>query len=275
MNAVENKKEYQGLLPGSTLKMIAVITMLIDHIGASVVERGLAAYGQFTEAVQTKLPGLYFQWIQNFQFLYNLDFYVLRLIGRISFPIYCFFIAEGYLHTKNKWKYALRLAIFAVISEIPFDLAFGGSVCTFAMQNVFFTLLFGVVTIATFEWLEGGAGGRVSPAVSKILPWVSLALFYVIAEVTNIDYGGFGVVVIWGLYQVRCRLKGQSWKKQMQMTSLFGAVCFLWEITAPIGFVLTFLYNGKRGRSLKYFFYIFYPAHLLLLGLFCGWLGLP
>ena len=93
------------------LKCIAIITMLIDHIGAVLFPENL----------------------------------VLRYIGRISFPIFCFLLAEGFYHTKNVKKYMMRLAVFAVLSEIPYDLAFRNTYIEFTRQNVFFTLLIGVV----------------------------------------------------------------------------------------------------------------------------------
>lgn len=95
-----------------TLKLIALITMIIDHYGAI--------------------------------FQSNVDIY--RIIGRLAFPIYSFLLVEGYLHTRDIKKYAKRLLIFAFISEIPFDLAFNGRL-EFMHQNIFFTLFIGLMTM--------------------------------------------------------------------------------------------------------------------------------
>lgn len=94
------------------LKIIALISMIIDHYGA-IFQDGVDIY---------------------------------RIIGRIAFPIYCFLLVEGYTHTSDIKKYLKRLLIFAFISEIPFDFAFYGSV-NFGHQNIFFTLSIGLITI--------------------------------------------------------------------------------------------------------------------------------
>ncbi len=102
-------------ISGNTLKIIAIITMLIDHIGAVVIENGILKY-QDPLLMQTILAtpeGV--KWS-------TIDF-ALRTIGRISFPIFCFLLVEGFLHTKDVRKYGIRLLAFALISEIPFDLA--------------------------------------------------------------------------------------------------------------------------------------------------------
>ena len=102
-------------LSGSTLKIIEMVTMLIDHIGAAVLARMIiAGNADLYDAYRT-----------------------LRMIGRIAFPIFCFLLIEGFQHTKNAKKYAERLFLFAAISEIPFDLAFSAKVLEFQYQNVF------------------------------------------------------------------------------------------------------------------------------------------
>lgn len=85
--------------------------------------------------------------------LYQTDM-VLRGIGRVAFPIFCFLLVEGFLHTKNVWKYAGRLALFALVSEIPFDLAFQGEWLFMGYQNIFFTLLVGLLVMIAFQTAE-------------------------------------------------------------------------------------------------------------------------
>jgi len=139
-------KQKRGM-SGSTLKLIAIITMLIDHTAATILQR-LLAQGQ---------AGLD---ISNTQAV--MDFYahngvllacysMMRLIGRLGFPLFCFLLVEGFLHTRNVWKYAIRLAAFALISEIPFDLALLGEPFYWGYQNVFFTLLVGLLVMIGFK----------------------------------------------------------------------------------------------------------------------------
>lgn len=112
----------QGL-DGTQLKWIALVTMFIDHTGAAVVERLLS------ETSPAWLTALYF---------------ALRIIGRLAFPIYCFLLAEGFAHTHSRPKYLARLAVFALVAEVPFDLATQGLVYYPGYQNVFFTLALGL-----------------------------------------------------------------------------------------------------------------------------------
>ena len=121
-------------LSGSTLKLLAIITMFIDHVGAAVLAR-MIIMGNNTEL------------------LYKV-YLTMRTIGRIAFPIFCFLLIEGFEHTRDRKKYALRLLAFAAISEIPFDLAFNSKVLEFGYQNVFFTLFIGLVTIMAMHEVE-------------------------------------------------------------------------------------------------------------------------
>jgi TraX protein. len=141
--------EKKGI-SGSTLKLIAIFTMLIDHTAAAILEnilnkRGMADLDWNNNQAVVKF-------VQENVLLCNIDA-TMRTIGRLAFPIFCFLLVEGFLHTHNKWKYAVRLALFSLVSEIPFDLAFNGRVLEFSHQNVFFTLLIGLSVMIGFEFI--------------------------------------------------------------------------------------------------------------------------
>ncbi len=199
------------------LKCIAVATMLIDHIGA---------------------------------FLYT-DQVWMRYIGRLAFPIYCFLLVEGYYHTRDVRKYIGRLALFALISEVPFDLALAGQPVYMEHQNVFFTLTLGLTCICvldrlTSKWLALG-----------IVAGIWLLTGYVIRP----DYSIGGLIMIFFFYRFR-----SQWLYRLLSVAAINCLYYgpiQWAGTAallPIHF-----YNGKKGPSAKYFFYAFYPVHLLLL----------
>ncbi len=138
----------RGRLSGSTIKIIAVTAMLIDHAAASVLIRYLVNGIQTAQAAGTALA-----WQQEHASLYS-AYYLMRDIGRLGFPIFCFLLAEGFQRTRNVGKYALRLGIFALISELPFNLAICGQVSNLGYQNVYFTLLLGLLALWAFSLFE-------------------------------------------------------------------------------------------------------------------------
>lgn len=220
------------ILSGSGLKLIAIGLMLIDHF-ASMLLPVLPAL---------KMPLLAFAGKQLT--LYTL----MRLMGRMSFPIFCFLIAEGFAHTRNKVKYGLRLLVFAVVSEIPFNLMKNSSLFYFGMQNIFFTLFFGVALLYILE--------KVTHPAKKAL---YMAMVLVLTVVLRTDYNLRGVLLILLLYILR--------ERPVEKTVL--ALSFLSNIAAFGAFVPINMYNGQRGfvrsRILQYSFYVFYPVHILLL----------
>ena len=133
-------------LSGTALKRIACLSMLLDHIGASLLENGLFKQGSFWPG-DVQLDG------------------VLRLAGRLAFPIYCFLLVEGFLHTHDFKKYALRMLGFALISEWPFDWAFFSGVY-WGHQNVYFTLLLGLLAMKALDTYQTAEG---MPALKGIL----------------------------------------------------------------------------------------------------------
>lgn len=156
----EEKIRRRGI-PGSTLKLIAIFTMLIDHTAAVVLNQILVSHRFFNIYSRASMDGNYLQMYQIYGWMRN--------IGRIAFPIFCFLLVEGFVHTSNKRKYAVRLGVFALVSEIPFDLAFYGKVLFNRHQNVFFTLFIGFLAVWGFQLI----GDRLRD--KKWLPVLSLA----------------------------------------------------------------------------------------------------
>lgn len=247
-------------ISGSTLKMIAVITMFIDHFAAGILSRYLAKNGMGD--IDLNSESAVDQWLAENSTLYGI-YYVMRLIGRIAFPIYCFLLIEGFEHTSSRLKYAGRLLLFAVISEVPFDLLFNGHILEFGYQNVFFTLFLGLVCLTAIQYIDEQS--HMAPTLKVICRLAAAGVCMFVAQMLYTDYAATGVFCIAILYFFRKEKKHQV---------IAGCVTFLWELTAPLAFIPIWFYNGTRGWKLKYFFYLFYPLHLLLLYLICLMLGI-
>ena len=216
------------VLSGSVLKLIAIVAMLIDHLAVCfLIGAELSVFSLGNKTVT----------------LYML----LRYVGRIAFPLFVFLLVEGFLHTKNRKKYGISLAIFAVASEVPFDLFCSGSPI-YGRQNVFFTLLLGYLALCAIE------------AYHK--KWAALAVLslFVVSFFLKADYGYAGFVFIVLLYALR----------KMPLVGAMASACTL-SIASAAAFIPIGLYSGERGfirsRSFKYLFYVFYPLHLLVLAL--------
>lgn len=211
------------------LKWIALITMFIDHVGAVII-------GQIP---QFEIPAV------------NTAYYVMRYVGRLAFPIYCFLLVEGYFHTGNQMRYLRDLMIFGAISEIPFEICFMTEVGN-GFHNVYWTLALGLVVIMVLDYTKKNRFANNT--------WVNLIIMIVgafVAETLGCDYGAIGILLIFILYRTRDDRMKQS---------VFGSIAMLYEVTGPIAFILTYFYNGERKiKKYKYAFYAFYPVHLLLL----------
>ncbi len=246
-------------LSGSTLKLIAIVTMLIDHVGATVLGRIIRA-GYFDKIDCGDILGASL-WFQENAFVYDC-YYIMRKIGRVAFPIFIFLMVEGFWRTRSKKKYLLRMAVFALLSEIPFDLAFNAKLLEFSYQNIFFTLLIGMLTMLAFEMI----GKTKMFKLWQILCYAAaLAAGLGMAELLRTDYGAKGVICIMVVYLFRI-------DKIAQLVA--GSIAFLWELPAPLAFIPIAFYNGKRGLQLKYIFYAFYPLHLLILYLLSVVMGI-
>lgn len=249
---MSNMQKKTGI-SGSTLKIIAVICMLLDHTAAVLLGYILIKNGIYSvEDISLQYIKELIQ-VDSIGWVYLAYQVMRRIVGRLAFPIYCFLLIEGFEKTGNRIKYAGRLFLFALISEIPFNLAFSRKVFYSSYQNVFFTLFIGLLMI----WAMEGIEKRWKSLLPKLTGWVLVFLAAaILSEKIYCDYGVHGIIAIALLYLFR--------KNKMEQI-IAGCVAFLWEITAPLAFIFVALYNGKRGMKLKYFFYIFYPAHLLVL----------
>lgn len=227
-------------LSGATLKNIALITMLIDHIGAAVLLYFTSYYGG--EGEYTRIVDGVYQ--------------LLRWIGRTSFPIYCFLLVEGFLHTKNLKKYLARLFIFALVSELPFNIAFYDSLWYSGAQNVFFTLLLGMLAMTIWRWAMGSEEklGDFRFPIAALGVAVCVAGAYYIKS----DYDISGVCLILIFY---------FWRNSRGTACLTGYLCMIYEPQCLPAFLLLMAYNGEKGvsRRSRYFFYSFYPQHLCYL----------
>ncbi|MCL2164257.1 MAG: conjugal transfer protein TraX [Oscillospiraceae bacterium] len=212
------------------LKLLAITAMFVDHAGVMLIPEGTPLY------------------------------FLFRIIGRVAFPIFAFLIVEGYFHTRNISKYMTRLALFAVISEIPYNLLMSGNILYPEGQNVFFTLLAGLAAIGVYQKFK-------DKSLYAVL--ITLALLFAV-EFAHTDYASFGVVTTLLFYTFR--------KNRLRAAIIVGALNILYGllgvITSPAAIIQAFaavsilpiyLYNGEKGPSLKYFFYAFYPAHILAL----------
>ncbi len=244
-----DNKKIPGL-NGTVLKWIAMVCMLIDHFGATVMLEALRRDAAFFDAGRV--------WYSTGT---SIAYQSCRFIGRIAFPIFCFMVVEGYTHTKHFWKYVLRIAVFSIVSEIPFDMAFNHSVLEFTSQNVGFTFLISLLTIHAYHMTLYHTG--FTPVLRMIFSMGILTLGILAGYLIHSDYGAFGVFCVLMLYLFRS-------KKNMQFAAgmlSFAVSYFPSEIPALIAFLPLWFYNGEKGRGWKYLFYVFYPAHILILAL--------
>lgn len=260
-------------ITGSTLKLIAIVAMLVDHIGAAIVERIMIVNG-YLEAAYTS-QAAFGAWMAEHRLLCTTDL-VMRAAGRIAFPIFCFLLVEGFQRTRDVKKYALRLGLFALISEVPFDLAFRSQVLEFRQQNVFFTLFLGLLVMIAFDRIRRS---DLHVIVKVVLDAAALAGGILAADMLQTDYHGFGVLCIVMLYLFR---ENRRWQAAAGIVTILagsylmmgGLNAMFSEMAAVIGFLPIYFYNGRRGLRMKYVFYLFYPVHLLILYGLCTLMGL-
>ena len=203
-------------MTGFQLKLLAMLAMTADHIGA-----------------------VFFPEIP-----------LLRWIGRLAMPVLCFFIGEGLRHTRSPRRYLLRLTGFALLSELPFDLAFYGGI-EWGHQNAYFTLALGLLALWAIQ--SRGMEG-----------WLLALTAALAAELLGCDYGMYGVLLILLLDRFHHARSEQLAGAALLNLAFFGLQT---QTLSLIALPLLWLYNGKRGRDDRRLFYLYYPAHLCVLGI--------
>lgn len=203
-------------MTGFQLKLLAMLAMTADHIGA-----------------------VFFPEIP-----------LLRWIGRLAMPVLCFFIGEGLRHTRSPRRYLLRLTGFALLSELPFDLAFYGGI-EWGHQNAYFTLALGLLALWAIQ--SRGMEG-----------WLLALTAALAAELLGCDYGMYGVLLILLLDRFHRARSEQLAGAALLNLAFFGLQT---QTLSLIALPLLWLYSGKRGRDDRRLFYLYYPAHLCVLGI--------
>lgn len=235
------------------LKLIACLTMLIDHVGYEII---YPIYTSISAASAADFPEVKLVYI-----LYLLC----RCIGRISFPIFAFLLVEGIHHTRDRKKYAKRLAIGAILAEIPYNLVVYGDISG-PKQSIMATLLVGFLAVHYM--------GK-----CRSITWKPLVLlpFAVLAEVFQVDYGWEGIVLI-ALFELSREMYSPNLIRIGGMIVLFhymsSRILRLGNFTMPMQVlgVLSMLfiayYDGRKlthSKTVQWGFYLFYPVHLLIL----------
>ena len=240
---MDNKRNFETT--SFSLHIMAMVFMLCDHLwGTSIVNHE------------------FFTWI-----------------GRLTFPLYAFMIVEGYFHTSDLKKYVKRLFIFAVISEIPFNLMMGSSLFYPIHQNVLWSFL---ISIGLIYWNENIKTKQLWKTIFAGIATICIA--YLGGILTFVDYNNAGIFMVlifyffrgnrwWdylgqllGMWYVNCEMLGGYGYE----INLFGDIHFIpRQSIALLALIPIWMYKGKQGyhsKKLQYLYYIFYPLHLLILG---------
>lgn len=252
------------------IKIIAIISMICDHTGDILIGHNS----------------------------------ILNVIGRIAFPLFAFQLVIGYAHTRNKAKYFVRLLLFAIISQIPYSIMSNIISGSYFYLNIFFTLATGVLAMTIYDLDLNAYSYKYIPIqlkekfisfrnnhsnnykiYSASLKVLFICLLLSISEILNFDYEAWGVLLILIIhifyknkfynisndkkiydiifivvYSLICVARFIPYWNLLPSQRLFPEIIFT---ILPIAFM--YMYNGKKGPSLKYFFYIFYPLHLIIL----------
>ena len=217
---------------GAQLKYIAFASMFIDHFNKAIITPFLTGTGPL-----------------------NVITRIFDILGRIAFPIFAFMIVEGFFKTKSRWKYLRNLLVFATISEIPYDMFQSAVFINTRSQNILWGLALGLFTIMIIDKLK--------EKIKKRPVWIFVSIIIVALSslgsmLISADYEYYAIIIIYIYYLF--------YDKRLLASGL-GYLVIIKEIYAILGFATVLLYNGEKGKQNKTFNYLFYPVHLLILGI--------
>lgn len=204
------------------LKIIAVVCMFLDHYSA----------------------------------VFDVYYFPFRYLGRLTMPIMCFLVAQGYRYTKDLKKYIIRMLAFGAVTEVFFNLALFNKVFAPQHQNVLFTFAMGLVAIKLYENAQ-----KMGKSPALVVGGIAI-----LAELLRVDYGAYGIVMIIIFYACTQENKFNVKKAAMYLLCLNIPYIILPEGRiqglSMLALLPLYFYNGRQGPKVKYFFYIFYPLHL-------------
>ena len=227
----EKLKKFQ-IFNGAQLKYLAFLSMLIDHANNALLTPMLNGEG----------------------FLLHLS-NLFSILGRIAFPIFVFFIVEGFFKTRSRKRYLTTLLIFGVISEVPFDMFTSKVFFDPYWNNMMFTLALCLIAIWSIDSLKEKLSNQVAWYVVSI---ILVILFGLLAMGLSLDYDYHAIIVAYLFY---------VFYNRPLLGATLGYQSIIKELYSFLGFALTLTYNGKRGKQYKWLNYAFYPVHILILGI--------
>lgn len=228
---MEKIKSIKGI-NGAQLKYIAFASMFIDHFNKAIITPFLTGTGPMV-IITT----------------------IFDILGRIAFPIFAFMVVEGFFKTKSRWSYLRNLLIFAVISEIPYDMFQSAEFVNTWSQNILWGLALGLFTIMVIDKLKD--------YIKKRPLWIFVSILIVVLSslgsmLISSDYEYYAIIIIYLYY---------LFYDKILLASGLSYLVIIKEIYAILGFATVLFYNGEKGKQNKIFNYLFYPVHLLIFGI--------
>ena len=234
MDKNNGKLDKLRIFSGAQLKYIAFLSMLADHVNKALIYPFLSG-----EGILQRISDAF------------------DILGRIAFPLFAFFLVEGFFKTGNRKKYLASLRMFGIISEIPFDMALSGVFFEPNSNNIMFTLALMLITIWTIDILKEKMQ-NMSKYTWYPVSFVIVGIMCIISMVTGLDYEYHAIMIGYLFY---------IFYNKRVFAIFLGYLAIFKEVWSLLGFSLILTYNRKRGKQNKLFNYCFYPVHLLILGI--------